>query len=83
MQMSSDMICCYIFPMSRSKKHQYKIETFKSKTAMLNETFSQCMKFTEKFAFNIASEASCVYILSEQKFIKNAKNGHFGDFLKN
>ena len=30
---------------------------------------------TEKVAFNMASEASYVYILSEQKFIKNAKNG--------
>ena len=27
--------------------------------------------------FNIASEASYVYILSEQKLIKNAKNGPF------
>ena len=32
------------------------------------------MKITEKVAFNIASEASYVYILSGQKFIKNAKN---------
>ena len=28
-----------------------------------------------KFSFNIASEASYVYDLSGQKFIKNAKNG--------
>ena len=28
--------------------------------------------------YDIASE----YILTEQKFIKNAKNGQFGDFLK-
>ena len=28
------------------------------------------MKITPKVAFNIASEASFVYILSEQKFIK-------------
>ena len=28
----------------------------------------------EKVAFNIASEASYVYILSGQKFIKNAQN---------
>ena len=28
----------------------------------------------KKVAFNIASEASYVYILSGQKFIKNAKN---------
>ena len=32
-----------------------------------------CLKITEKVAFNIASEASYVYILSGQKFIKNAK----------
>ena len=34
-----------------------------------------CLKITEKVSFNIASEASYVYILSGQKFIKNAKNG--------
>ena len=27
--------------------------------------------------YNVASEASYVYILSGQKFIKNAKNGQF------
>ena len=36
---------------------------------------SQCLKITEKVSFDIASEASYVYILSGQKFIKNAKNG--------
>ena len=35
----------------------------------------QCLKITEKVSFNIASEASYVYILSGQKLIKNAKNG--------
>ena len=30
---------------------------------------------TEKASFNIASEASYVYILSGQKLIKKAKNG--------
>ena len=35
------------------------------------------LKFTENVSFNIASEASYVYILSGQKFIKNAKNGQF------
>ena len=29
----------------------------------------QCLKITEKVSFNIASEASYVYILSGQKFI--------------
>ena len=31
------------------------------------------LKITEKVSFNIASEASYIYILSGQKFIKNAK----------
>ena len=38
---------------------------------------AQCLKITEKVAFNIASEASYVYI-----FIKNTKNGQFGEFYK-
>ena len=32
-------------------------------------------KSHQKVSFDIASEASYVYILSGQKFIKNAKNG--------
>ena len=42
---------------------------------VLNRYRAQCLKITEKVSFNIASEASYVYILSGQKFIKNAKNG--------
>ena len=38
---------------------------------------TQCLKFAQKVAFNIASEASYVYILSGQNLIKNAKNGQF------
>ena len=44
---------------------------------------SQCMKITEKVSFNIASEASYVYILSGQKLSKNAKNGSFWRVFKN
>ena len=47
------------------------------------ETFAQCLKITEKVSFNIASEASYVYILSGQKFIKNAKNGPFWRVFEN
>ena len=36
-------------------------------------TFPQCLKITEKVSFDIASEASYVYILSEQKFIKKSQ----------
>ena len=46
------------------------------------KTESQCLKITGKVSFNIASEASYVYILSGQKLIKNAKNGPFGEFWK-
>ena len=37
------------------------------------ELTSQCMKIIKKCLTQIASEASYVYILSGQKFIKNAK----------
>ena len=40
-----------------------------------NVSYKRCLKITEKVWFNIASEASYVHILSDQKFIKNAKNG--------
>ena len=35
---------------------------------------TQCFKLQKKVSFNIASEASFVYILSGQKFIKKVKN---------
>ena len=40
-------------------------------------------KSQKKVALNIASEAIYVYILSEQKFIKKAKNGPFWRFSEN
>ncbi len=40
-------------------------------------------KSTEKVSFNIASEASYVYILSGQKSIKDAKNGPFWRVFEN
>ena len=46
--------------------------------------FAQCLKITEKVSFNIESEASYVYILSGQKFIKkNVKNGSFWRVFEN
>ena len=47
------------------------------------KTFARCLKITEKISFNIASEASYVYILSGQKLIKNAKNGPFWRVFEN
>ena len=38
---------------------------------------SKCLKFIEKVSFNIASEASYVYILSGQRLTKSARNGLF------
>ena len=43
----------------------------------------RCLKITEKVSFNIANEASYVYILSRQNFIKNAKNGPFWRVFEN
>ena len=37
----------------------------------------RCLKITEKVSFNIACEASYIYILSGQKLIKNVKNCPF------
>ena len=39
--------------------------------------YSHSVWKSQKVSFNIASEASYVYILSGQKLIKNAKNGPF------
>ena len=40
-------------------------------------TYTRCLKITEKVSFNIASEASYVYNLSGQKLIKNPKKWYF------
>ena len=47
----------------------------------MTKTASRWFKITEKVSFNIASEASYVYILIELKFIK-PKMVDFGEFLK-
>ena len=46
-------------------------------------TTARCLKTTEKVSFNIASEASYVYILSGQDLIKNAKNCPFWRVFEN
>merc|ERR1711860_108976 len=44
---------------------------------------ARCLKIIEKVSFNIASEASFIYILSGQKLIKNAKKWSIlASFLK-
>ena len=54
----------------------------KSKTNW-NYFFSELFENHKKVSFNIASEASYVYILSGQKLIKNAKNGQFWRVFEN
>ena len=44
---------------------------------------SQCLKLSQKVAFNIASEASYIYNLSRQKFLNNAKNAPFWRVFEN
>ena len=50
---------------------------------ILLATSPQCLKITKKVSFNIASEASYVYILSGQKLLKNAKSGSFWRVFEN
>ena len=47
------------------------------------KTDGHCLKITEKVSFDIASEASYVYILSGQKLIKNAQNSPFWRLFEN
>ena len=68
------LLCNELF--KKYKKSEYEF----SKLDKLLD--ARCLTITEKVSFNIASEASYVYILSGQKLIKNAKNGQFGEFLK-
>ena len=52
----------------------FDIHSQRMKCALVNEqAVTQCLKITEKVSFNIASEASYLYILSGQTLIKNAK----------
>ena len=52
-----------------------KLEVVYPTVYVFSSAIPQCLKFTEKVSFNIASEASYVYILSGQKLTKSAKNG--------
>ena len=50
----------------------FRLKNSETRRVTLFARIFQCLKLTEKVAFNIASEASYVYMLSGQKFIKNA-----------
>ena len=62
---SAGLFFCY-------KSHFVNVTAKPNKILFHSKT--RCLKITEKVSFNIASEASYVYIMSGQKFIKNAKN---------
>ena len=47
-----------------------------------NSHYTAFENHRKSLIWNIASEARYVYIMSGQKFIKNAKNSQFGDILK-
>ena len=73
-----------LFPPSFLRKEScQKLLDYWLVDALVRPIESQCLKFTEKVSFNIASEASYVYTLSGQKFIKNAKNGSFWRLFEN
>ena len=64
----------YSFQVAISESEKFELITAAS---------ARCLKVTEKVSFNIASEASYIYILSRQKLIKNAKNGSFWRVFEN
>ena len=72
-------------PTQSSSKVIFTLQTVKvSKLAKNTKEYSaRCLIITEKVSFNIAREASYVYILSGQKLIKNAKNGQFWRVFEN
>ena len=51
--------------------HLFKLDGWISRIDF--QTGTRCLKIKEKVAFNIAREASYVYILSGQQFIKKKK----------
>ena len=52
-----------------------------SKKFPISDTKTRCLKITVLFLFNIASEASYVYILSGQKFSNNMKSQQNNVFI--
>ena len=60
-----------------AENSQRNLNDGKKKVEIQNFTDARCLKIREKVSFNISSEASYVYIMSGQKLIENAKNGHF------
>ena len=71
---NSGLITVPTFPGCRTTRCRRNWKDSRKYRKKLHNT-TQCLKSIEKVAFNIASEASYVYILSGIEFFKNAKNG--------
>ena len=73
--------CCFITKNMMMKDLLFSFHICQGK----NISFAYAMVFEnlKKVSFNIASEASYVYILSGQNFIKNAIKGQFWHFFEN
>ena len=63
-----------------SRQHEKKKKNSRNAS---QEQGTRCLKITEKVSFNIASEASYVYIFSGQKLTKIANNDPFWRVLEN
>ena len=70
----------HVSPSFHSSLHHLGSLRSRKKSHFTCITSAQCLKIIEKASFNIASEASYVYILSGQKFIKNAKKVNLASF---
>ena len=80
---ASAMVCSGIYSRFLSKVIEQWLRMRKMAPRKFVLTFTKSLKITENVSFNIASEASYVYILSGQKLIKNAKNGQFWRVFEN
>ena len=69
-----EMKRCHSLDLERAEQKAVEAE---ERSSHLRIQQAQCLKIIQNVSFNIASEASDVYILSAPKFIKNAKNGPF------
>ena len=67
-----------LIKMYRGRYTMMQVSEYNSKLSSLGvQVLSRCLKITEKVSFNIASEASYLYIL-----LKMPKIVYFGEFLK-
>ena len=69
-------------PTTKKDLHVINSEPLSTNSEKGDKKIARCLKILKKVSFNIASEASYVYIMSGQKLIKNAKSDQFWRVLK-